>query len=124
MKRAIFFLLLIGGQFSYAAYIVEQTPPKLEAFIKKNIGLENFFDGKNINSNEIVVKKTKDFTYFSFYIYKSVSMSIGVVFDKNNKLHHLQLGKQKYALTLALEEDTNPSTGLKNSTVIFLFKRD
>jgi|GEM_PF-6329775 len=123
MKK-VALLSLLGIQLLYGSYPSVETPPKLEAFIKENIGLENFFDGKNINANEISVKKIKDFTYFSFYIYKSVSMTTGIYFDKNNKTHHLRLKKQKYLLTVLLQDEDNKDTGLKNSTVTFLFTRN
>jgi hypothetical protein len=122
MRTLIFSALLIGGFLQAAS--VEQTPPNLEAFILRNIGLEEFFNGKNIDAKEILVKKIKDFTYFSFDIFKTVSMTTGITFDQNNKAHHLLLGKQKYSLTLRLEEVSNADTGLKNSVIIFVFTKE
>jgi len=118
--RKLFFLLIPAFLF---AKILE-TPPKLRAFIDKNIGIENFFKGANGDKNEITVKKTKDWSYYSFDLYKTVEMGIGVKIDKNNTAGRLRLDGQNYTLSILHETVDGEFDGQKKSTVIFLFKKE
>ena len=118
--RKLFFLLIPAFLF---AEILE-TPPKLRAFIDKNIGIENFFKGANGDKNEITVKKTKDWSYYSFDLYKSVEMGIGVKIDKNNTAGRLRLDGQNYTLLILHKTVDGEFDGQKKSTVIFLFKKE
>lgn len=121
MKKLTIALLLLFPLLGVASSRPMETPPKLERFIAKNIGSENFFQGKNSTVSEIEVRKNKDFTYYSFDMYKSVSMSTGVMFAPGHLLHHLRRGEQTYTLALSFETRVNPVTGLNNSIIVFTF---
>lgn len=121
MKKWMAYLLLIVPFLLTASPIRNQTPPKLENFILKNIGAENFFQGKNKGVLSIKIEKNKDNLYYPFDLYKSVSMGTGVPFDVSHTTYYYHRGEQNYTLSLRLESVHNPITHLKNSVVILIF---
>lgn len=121
MRKFTITLLLLLPFLSFAAPRSIETPPKLERFIAKHIGTENFFQGKNSAAAKMEVRVIKDFTYYSFDLYKSVSMSTGIVFAPGHLLHHLHRGRKNYTLDLSFETRINPVTDLNNTIIIFTF---
>lgn len=118
MKKLLF---LVIPAFLFAE--ISDTPPKLRAFIETNIGVKNFFMGSNADKSEIVVRKAKDWSYYSFDLYKSIEMSIGVRPEKGGRAKHLRLDGQSYTLRIIHETVTDGVSGAKTSAVVFLFTK-
>jgi len=121
MKKWVACLLFIVPFLLTASPIRVQTPPKLENFILKKIGTENFFQGKNTGVKTIKIAIKKDNLYYPFDLYKSVSMGTGVPFDVSHTTYYYRRGEQNYTLSLHLESAHNPVTHLKNSVVVLIF---
>lgn len=97
------------------------TPPKLERLILRQIGSDHFFQGKNRGASTIEVRIVKDFAYYSFDLYKSVSMSTGLAFDPAHRTHRLRRGGETYLLSVSFDRVINPHTSLENSIIVLTF---
>lgn len=100
-----------------------QTPVKLKMFIENNIGIDNFFKGKNEAQQEIIVKKSKEWSYYTFDLYKSIEMSTDVPFSQKHPTQNLRLNGQSYTLTIYFETVQNQLTGSKKSVIVYIFKK-
>lgn len=114
-------LLLVISTFLYAE--TSDTPPKLRGFIEANIGTKNFFKGQNGDKSEITVKKEKEWSYYSFDLYKTIGMSLGISINKDKPTKNLTLDGQGYILQILPENTISESSGSKKSTVVFLFRK-
>lgn len=113
MRILIFFILIFANLYAV------QTPKKLENFIYKNIGKEQFLS----DQNRFVVTKYKDWGYLDFDLYRSIQMSIDLPIVNGKSKRDLLLDGVVYKLEIINRSDEKYYKDHNQTKIDFIFTK-